>query len=105
MLLRVFLMLKSNHSKMFQCLRNRSFLFRRALWLPDILGFRLIVVLTLDDTALLLYLCDIQAADFQAAVFQNIILDLPIGCQSSLILHHFFHIHINVDMYCRFSQN
>ena len=98
-------MLKSNHSKMFQCLRNGSFLFRRALWLSGILGFWLIVVLALNNAVFLLYLSDIQAADLQAAVFQNIILDLPIGCQSSFILHHFFHIHINVDMCHRISQN
>ena len=42
-------MLKSNHSKMFQCLRNGSFLLRRALRLPGILGFRFIVVLALNN--------------------------------------------------------
>ena len=38
-----------------------------------------------------------------AALFQNIILDLSIDCQFSFILHHFFHI--NVDMCYQISQN
>ena len=85
---------------MLQCFRNGSFLIRRALWLLGILGFRFIVALALDNTAFLLYLRDIQAADLQAAMFKNVILDLPLACQSSFILYHFFHIriHINVDM-------
>ena len=49
-----------NHSQMLQCFRNGSFLIRRALWLFSVLRLRLIVVLTLDDTALLLYLRDIK---------------------------------------------
>ena len=53
----------------------------------------------------LLYLSNIETADLQTTAFQNIILDLPIGCQSSFILHHFFHIYINVDMCHRISQN
>ena len=92
-----------NHSQMLQCFRNGSFLIRRALWLFSVLRLRLIVVLTLDDTALLLYLRDIKTTDLQTAVFQNIILDLPIGCQSSFILHHF--VHINVDLCHRIPQN
>ena len=88
---------------MFQCLRNGSFLFQWALWLPGILGFRFIIVLALDNAVFLLYLSDIKTADIQAAVFQNIILDLPIGCQSSFILHHF--VHINVDLCHRIPQN
>ena len=38
-------------------------------------------------------------------MFKNVILDLTIGCRPSFILHQFLNIHINVDMYCRFSQN
>ena len=90
---------------MFQCLRNGSFLFQWALWLPCILGFRFIIVLALDNAVSLLYLSDIKTTNLQSAVFQNIILDLLIGCQSSFILHHFFYIHINVDMCHRISQN
>ena len=48
MLLRGFFMLMSNHFKVFQCLRNGSFLFQRASWLTGILGFRFIVVLALN---------------------------------------------------------
>ena len=90
---------------MFQCLRNGSFLIWWTLWLPDILGFRFIVVIALNNAMFLLYLSNIKTTDFQAVLFQNIILDLPIGCQSSFILHHFFHIYINVDMCHRISQN
>ena len=45
---------------MFQCLRNGSFLFQWALWLPGILRFRFIVVLALNNAVLLLYLSDIK---------------------------------------------
>ena len=64
---------------MLQCLLDCFFFIRRALRLFSVLRLRLIVVLTLDDTALLLYLCDIQAADFQAAMLQYIILDFLVG--------------------------
>lgn len=91
-------MSKSNYSKMFQCLRNGSFLVWWALWLPDILGFRFIVVLALNNAMFLLYLSDIKTTDFQAVLFQNIILDLPIGSLSShvtLFLYaYFFHVAI-----------
>lgn len=90
---------------MLQCLRNGSFLFRWALWLPGILGFRFIVVLALNNAVFLLYLSDIETADLQAALFQNIILDLLIGCQSSFIPQLFVRIHINVDMCYRISWN
>lgn len=93
------------HSKMLQCFRNGFFLIRRALRLFSILGLGLVVIHPLNNAVFLLYLCDIKTTDLQTAAFQNIILDLPIGCQSSFILHHFFHIHINVDMCYRISQN
>ena len=73
MLLRVFLMVMSNHSKVFQCLRNDSFLFRWALWLLGILRFRFIVVLALNNAVFLLYLSNIETADLQTTAFQNII--------------------------------
>ena len=90
---------------MFQRLRNCLFLLRRALGLLDVFRLCLVVILTLDDAVLLLHLCDIQTADLQAAMLKNVILDLSIGCRSSFILHQFLNVHINVDMYCRFSQN
>ena len=68
-----------NHPEVLQRLFNCLFLLRRALRLLDIFGLWLIVVLTLNDTAFLLYLCDIQAADLQAAMLQHIILNLLIG--------------------------
>ena len=49
-------MVMSNHSKVFQCLRYDSFLFRWALWLLGILRFRFIVVLALNNAMFLLYL-------------------------------------------------
>jgi len=90
---------------MFQCLRNGSFLFQWALWLPGIVRLGLVVILPLNNAVFLLYLRDIKTTNLQSAVFQNILLDLPIGCHSSFILHHFFHIHINIDMCHRISQN
>ena len=90
---------------MLQCFRNGSFLIRRALRLFSILGLGLVVILSLNNAVFLLYLRDIKTTNLQSAVFQNILLDLPIGCHSSFILHHFFHIHINVDMCHRVSQN
>ena len=94
-----------NHFKMLQCFRNGSFLIRRALRLLGVFGFRLIVVFTLNDAVFLLHLSDIEVADLQAGMLQNIRFDLLISRQSSFILHHFFHIHINVDMCYRVSQN
>ena len=65
----------------------------------SVLRLRFIVILTLDDTALLFYLCDIQAADFQAAILQHIILNLLIG---GFLLRigqiKFDHIQVNLDM-------
>ena len=52
-----------NHPEVLQRLCDRFFLLRWALGLLGVFGFRLIVVFTLDDTALLLYLCDIQITD------------------------------------------
>lgn len=60
--------------------RSDCHLFRRwTLWLLGILGLRLVVILTFNDTALLLYLCDMQATDFQALMLQYIILDFLVG--------------------------
>ena len=70
----------SNHPKILQCIRNCRFLFRRAFRLSGILRLRFIIVFSLNNAALLFYLCDIQAADFQAVLFQHIRLDLLIGC-------------------------
>ena len=69
------------------------------------IGFGFIVVLALNNAVFLLYLSDIKTTGLQASLLQNIILDLPICCQSSFVLHHFFHIHINVDMCHRIFQN
>ena len=88
-----------NHPEVLQRLFNCLFLLRRALRLLDIFGLWLIVVLTLNDTAFLLYLCDIQAADLQAAMLQHIILNLLIGsfflCISQIQL---VQIQLHLDM-------
>ena len=47
----------------------------------------------------------IQASNLYATMFQNIILYLPISCRPSFVLHQLLNIHIDVDMYCRLSQN
>lgn len=70
----------SNHSKVTQCLRNCLFLLRWALGLLGVFGFRFIVVLTLNDAVFLLHLCDIEVADFQSGMFENIFSDFLIGC-------------------------
>ena len=56
----VLLCRQRNHPKVLSCLRDCSFLFRRALWLPGIPGFWFIVVLALNNAVLLLYLSDIK---------------------------------------------
>ena len=49
----------------------------------SVLKLRFVVIFTLDDIALLLYLRDIQAAYFQAAMLQHIILDF-LGIKTDL---------------------
>ena len=68
-----------NHAEVLECLLDCFFFIQRALRLFSVLRLWLIVIITLDDPALLLYLCDVQAADFQTAVLQHIILDLLVG--------------------------
>lgn len=98
-------LLKSSRSA--QCLLHRFFHIRRALGLLCILRLRLIEILTLDDTALLFHLCDIQATGSQAAMLQNIRLDLIIRC---LFLGcrqiHLVNLHFDFDMllYLEFGQ-
>lgn len=83
---------------MLQCFRNGSFLIRRALRLLGILRFGLVVILPINDTTLLLYLSDIEVADLQASMLQNIRFDLLISRQPSFILHQLLNIHINADI-------
>ena len=93
-----------NRPKVLQSFCDCFFFFRWALGLLSILRLWLIIILTLDHPALLLHLCDIQAADLQAAVLKNAILDLSIGCHSSFILHQFLYVPIDVDMCYRFLR-
>lgn len=67
------------HAEVPKCLLDCFFLIRRALGLFSVLRLLLIVVLTINDTALLFYLCDIQATDFQAAMLQHVILNFLVG--------------------------
>ena len=63
---------------MSQRLQDRLLFLRRALGLLGIFRFRLVVILPINDAALLLYLSDVQAADLQAGMFQHICPDLVI---------------------------
>ena len=57
-------MLSLDHTKVLQCLRNRLSLIRRALRLTGVLRrLCLIIILTLDNAAILLYLSDIEGDD------------------------------------------
>ena len=83
-----------------QGLPDCLFLLRRALGLLGILRLRLVIVLALNDAVLLLHLCDIERADLQAIMFQNIRLDFLIGClflRSSQI--QLVHLHFDLDMF------
>lgn len=64
---------------MFQYLLNRIFFLNRTLRLFCILGLRFVVILSLNDTAFLFHLSDIQAADLESGMFQHILLDFTIG--------------------------
>ena len=83
-----------------QCPLDRLFLLRWALELFGILRLRFIVVLTLNDAVFLLHLCDIEVADFQSGMFQNIRLDFLVGCltlrRSQIQL---VHLHFDLDMF------
>lgn len=85
---------------MFQCLRNGSFLFQWALGLLGVFGFRFIVVLTLNNAVFLLYLCDIEVADFQSGMLENVFPDFLVGCltlrRSQIQL---VHLHFDLDMF------
>ena len=81
------------------------FLFLRTIRLLRILRLWQIIVLPFDDSALTLYLRDVQIRYMEACLFLHILPDLFICRLTALILHPFFHIHINVDMRYRISQN
>lgn len=67
-------------SKISQRMRNRLFLLGRALRLLGIFELGFIVVLTLNDAAFLLYLCEIEVADLQSGMLQDIFTDFLISC-------------------------
>ena len=61
-----------NHPKVLQSFCDCSFLLRWALELFGILRLRFIIIFTFNNTAFLLYLCDIKTADLQAGMLKNI---------------------------------
>ena len=81
------------------------FLLLCAVRLLGILRLRKIEILSFDDSAFTFCLRDIQIRYMQSGLLHHIIPDLLIGCLTTLILHQFFHIHINVDMCDIISQN
>ena len=95
----------SNHPKILQCILNCLFLLRRTLWLPGIVGLWFVVVLSFDYPILTLHLCDIKMADIYAMIFQHILFYLFIRRLTTLVLQHFIHVYINIDMYWTSSQN
>ena len=85
---------------MLQCFHNRIFLIRWALGLLGVFGFRFIVFLTLNNAVFLLYLCDIEVADFQSGMLENVFPDFLVGCltlrRSQIQL---VHLHFDPDMF------
>ena len=68
-----------NHLKILQRFHNSSFFFRRTLQLPTALRLGFVIALPLDDSQLLLDLCDIEARYLQTSMLENICLDLLVG--------------------------
>ena len=66
-----------DHAKVIECLLDCFFLIGWALGLSCILGLWFVVIFSLNDTAFLLHLSDIQAADLESGMFQHIFLDFP----------------------------
>ena len=64
---------------MFQRFPYNHFFLWRAFRLSGIFLFRQVIIHPLNNAAFLLYLCNIQVADFQSALLQNIILDFLIS--------------------------
>lgn len=72
--------LSLHHPKVFQRSHNRLFFFSWTLWLSGIFRFRQVIICPLNNATFLLYLCNIQVADFQSALLQNVIFDFLISC-------------------------
>lgn len=68
-------------------------------WLSGISRFRQVIICPLNSLTFLLHLCDIQVADFQSPLLQNIILDFLIDdftfCSGQIkLVHILFHINM-----------
>ena len=98
---------KSNHLKMPQCLHDRILFLLRTLRLLCILVFRFMVILSLDDTVLLLHLCDIEIGDLQRMMLPHIILNLVVSrlalCGSHIQLVH-ADVHFDMPLDMEFGQ-
>ena len=59
-----------------------------------------IVILTLNDAVFLLHLCDIEVADLQSGMLENVFPDFLVGCftlcRSQI---HLVHSHFDLDMF------
>lgn len=71
--------LSLHHPKMFQRSHNRLFFFSWTLWLSGVFRFWQVIICPLNNATFLLYLCNIQVADFQSALLQNVILNFRIS--------------------------
>ena len=89
-----------NHPEVLQCLRDCLFLLWWALRLLGVFRFRLIVVFTLNDAVFLLHLCDIEMADLQSGMLENVFPDFLVGgfalSRSQIQL---IHLHFDLDMF------
>lgn len=94
-----FILPSLDHAEVLERLLDCFFLIGRALGLFCIIGLRFVVIFSLDDTAFLLHLSDIQAADLESGMLQHIFLDFRIGgfllCIGEI---KFVHVDVYLDM-------
>ena len=84
-----------NHMKILQSPPNCRFLLQRTLRYFSIFWFRLIIIISLNNSTLPLYLCDIEIADLQTCPLFHIRFNLLIcslalrSCQIHLVMIQF----------------
>ena len=96
-----------DHPKIFECFSDCFFLLRWALGLLGVFGFRLIVVLTLNDAVFLLHLCDIEVGNPQLMMFPYMLPNLIVSClafRSSHIQLIHADVHFDVPLDMEFGQ-
>lgn len=64
---------------MFQCRPYSRFFLWRTLRLSGVFRFWQVIICPLNNATFLLYLCNIQVADFQSTLLQNVILNFRIS--------------------------